>query len=60
VRVRVAAEACLGNSARIQVAATMVIGDVVLRCAVVGAGGGGLWWPKPMVEAPCMHVWASH
>jgi hypothetical protein len=31
---------------------------VVLRCVVTRAdGGGGLWWPKPMIEATCMHVW---
>jgi hypothetical protein len=33
----------------------------VLRCAVVGAdGGGGLWWLKPMMETACMHVWAPY
>jgi hypothetical protein len=21
--------------------------------------GGGLWWPEPMMEASCIHVWAS-
>jgi hypothetical protein len=32
---------------------------VVLRCAMVGAdGGGGLQWSKPMMEAACMHLWA--
>jgi hypothetical protein len=32
---------------------------VVLRCAVDRAGGGGgLWWPEPMMEAMCMHVWS--
>jgi hypothetical protein len=33
----------------------------VLRCAVGGAdGGSGLWWPEPMMEVACMHVWAPH
>jgi hypothetical protein len=31
---------------------------VVLRCVVTRADGGGeLWWPEPMIEATCMHVW---
>jgi hypothetical protein len=40
-------EACWGDSTRVQIAVTMVIGDAVcvlaavLRCAVVGANGGG-------------------
>jgi hypothetical protein len=21
-------------------------------------GGGGLWWPEPMIEVTYMHVWA--
>jgi hypothetical protein len=33
---------------------------VMLRCVVARAdGGGGLWWSEPMMEAACMHVWAS-
>jgi hypothetical protein len=61
VRVWVAVEACLGDSVCIQVAAMMVIGEVVLRCAVAGTdGGGGMWWPESIVEAPRMHVWVSH
>jgi hypothetical protein len=33
----------------------------VLQCAVAGTDGGGrLWWPKPMIEAACVHVWAPH
>jgi hypothetical protein len=32
--------------------------EAVLRCAVAGTNGGsGLWWPEPMMEAACMHVW---
>jgi hypothetical protein len=31
----------------------------VLWCAVARAdGGGGLWWPEPMMDATCMHLWA--
>jgi hypothetical protein len=32
-----------------------------LQCAVVEAdGGGGLWWPEPMMEMVCIHVWSPH
>jgi hypothetical protein len=62
--VRVAAEACWGGSVPVQAAVAMVIREavqaVVLRCVVARAdGGGGLWWPEPMMEAACMYVWAS-
>jgi hypothetical protein len=37
------------------------VSAAVLRCAVARAiGGCGLWWPEPMMEAACMHVWAPH
>jgi hypothetical protein len=34
------------------------VSAAALWCAVGrGDGGGGLWWPEPMMEAACMHVW---
>jgi hypothetical protein len=64
--VRVAAHACWGGGAHIE--GNSSNGDwgsgahvraAVLQCVVARADGeGGLWWPEPMMNAACMHVWA--
>jgi hypothetical protein len=50
VREWVAAEACWGDSARVQAAAMMVIGRVVRAC---GQRCSGAWWLELMVEVDC-------
>jgi hypothetical protein len=61
-----ATEAVWVGGVHVQAADARVVRQAVcaqvttLRCAVVKAdGGGGLQLPEPMVEATCIHVWAS-